>query len=197
MPVEFRLLSGDALRPFIDDLARLRITVFREYPYLYDGSPEYEAGYLDGHVRSAWSLCLLVIDEGRVVGASTGLPLLDEAEAFQQPFLAQGWNPERIFYFGESVVLPEYRSAALYLRFFEERERFARGLGRFDWAAFCALRRPPEHSARPVSYRSPDAFWLQRGFTPQPSLQTEYHWRDIGEQRETAKLMMFWLKELT
>jgi len=197
MPVEIRLLSGDALRPFIDDLVRLRITVFREYPYLYDGSPEYEAGYLDGHVRSAWSLCVLVIDEGRVVGASTGLPLLDESEAFQQPFLAQGWNPERIFYFGESMVLPEYRSADLDLRFFEERERFARGLGRFDWAAFCALRRPPEDAARPASYRSPDAFWLQRGFTPQPSLQTEYRWCDIGAQRETAKAMMFWLKELS
>ncbi len=197
MPIEFRLLSGGALRPFIDDLARLRITVFRDYPYLYDGGPEYEAGYLDSHVRSAWSLCVLVIDEGRVVGASTGQPLVDEAEALQQPLLAQGWNPERIFYFGESVVLPEYRSTAFDLRFFEERERFARGLGRFDWAAFCALRRPPEHAARPAGYRSPDAFWLQRGFTPQPSLRIEYHWRDIGGQRETAKSMMFWLKELS
>ncbi|MCP1625477.1 hypothetical protein J2T47_004233 [Pseudomonas nitroreducens] len=197
MPIEFRLLSGDAIRPFIDDLARLRITVFREYPYLYDGSPEYEAGYLDSHVRSAWSLCVLVIDEGRVVGASTGLPLPDESEALQQPFLVQGWNPERIFYFGESLVLPEYRSADLELHFFEERERFARSLDRFDWCAFCALRRQPDHFARPASYRSPDAFWLQRGFTPQPSLQTEYHWRDIGEQRETAKSMMFWLKDLS
>lgn len=197
MPLDIRLLSGDALRPFIDDLARLRITVFREYPYLYDGSPEYEAGYLHSHVRSAWSLCVLVIDEGRVVGASTGLPLQDEAEAFQQPFLAQGWNPQRIFYFGESVVLPEYRGADLDLRFFEERERFARGLDRFDWCAFCALRRSPEHPAKPASYRTPDAFWLQRGFTPQPGLHADYRWRDLGEPSETVKSMVFWLKELT
>ncbi|MFS2124838.1 GNAT family acetyltransferase [Pseudomonas sp. Pseusp97] len=197
MPQDIRLLSGEAIRPFIDDLARLRISVFREYPYLFDGSPEYEAGYLDAHVRSAWSLCVLVLDQGRVVGAATALPLQDEAEAFQRPFLEQGWNPERIFYFGESVVLPPYRSAELDLRFFEERERFARGLKRFDWCTFCALRRPPEQGARPAGYRSPDAFWLQRGFTPQPSLQTEHHWRDVGEQRDTAKSMMFWLKELS
>ncbi|WP_236199335.1 GNAT family acetyltransferase [Pseudomonas pseudonitroreducens] len=197
MPVEFRLLSGEAIRPFIDDLARLRITVFKEYPYLYDGSPEYEAGYLDSHVRSAWSLCVLLLDEGRVVGASTGLPLQDEAEALQRPFLQQGWNPERIFYFGESVVLPEYRSTVLDLRFFEERERFTRDLKRFDWCAFCALQRSPGHPAKPAGYRTHDAFWLQRGFTPQPGLRAEYRWRDQGESSETAKSMVFWLKQLT
>lgn len=198
MPLDIHLLSGEAIRPFIDDLVRLRIEVFREYPYLFDGNPDYEAGYLDAYVRSAWSLGVLLFDGGKVVGAATGLPLQDEAEAFQRPFLEQGWNPERIFYFGESVVLPEYRSVDLDLRLFADRERFARGLNRFDWCAFCALRRPRDHPARPASYRDPDAFWLQRGFTPQPGLQAEYRWCDIGgEQQATAKPMVFWLKELT
>lgn len=197
MPTEIRLLSGEAIRPYIDDLARLRITVFRDYPYLYDGSPEYEANYLETYVRSAWSLCVLVLDGGRVVGASTGLPLQDETEAFQRPFLERGWNPDRLFYFGESVLLREYRNAGLGLRFFEERERYARSLHRFDWCAFCAVQRPQDHPARPADYRTLDAFWLQRGFTPRPELQTQYRWRDVGEQWETAKPMQFWLKELT
>lgn len=197
MPIEFRLLRGEAIRPFIDDLARLRITVFREFPYLYDSSPESETHYLDACVRSAWSLCVLVLDEGRVVGAATGLPLQDEAEDVQRLFLERGWNPERIFCFGESVLLPAYRSGEPDLRFFDERERYARGLQRFDWCAFCALQRSLAHPARPAGYRTPDEFWLQRGFTPHPALRTEYHWRDIGEAFESAKPMSFWLKELS
>lgn len=197
MPLEFRLLRGDAIRPFIDDLARLRVTVFREFPHLNDGSAEYEVGYLDTHVRSAWSLCVLVLDQGRLVGAATALPLQEESEALQRPFLLLGWNPDRVFYFGESVLLPEYRNGELEQRLFEEREDHARSLQRFDWCAFCAVQRPQDHPARPAGYRTPDAFWLQRGFTPQPGLQAEYRWRDIGEPGETSKSVMFWLKELS
>jgi len=34
--------SGPALLPYIPELARLRIEVFRDFPYLYDGSLDYE-----------------------------------------------------------------------------------------------------------------------------------------------------------
>ena len=30
-------LTGAAITPYIDALAQLRIAIFREYPYLYDG----------------------------------------------------------------------------------------------------------------------------------------------------------------
>ena len=32
--------------PYLEDVAHLRIAVFREFPYLYDGDPGYEARYL-------------------------------------------------------------------------------------------------------------------------------------------------------
>ena len=34
--------SGAALEQYIPDLARLRIEVFRDFPYLYDGDYDYE-----------------------------------------------------------------------------------------------------------------------------------------------------------
>ncbi len=39
-----RLRSGQIL-DHLEDLTRLRIDVFREWPYLYEGSEEYERGY--------------------------------------------------------------------------------------------------------------------------------------------------------
>jgi len=137
--MDIELLQGPQIAPHIEDLARLRITVFREFPYLYDGSLDYEAEYLDTYVRSADSLCVLVRDEGRVVGASTALPLADETPEFQQPFLAAGWDPTRIFYCAESVLLPGWRGLGLGVRFFAEREAHARKLARIGGSAEAQL----------------------------------------------------------
>lgn len=194
--MDIRLLRGAEIEPHIDDLARLRIQVFREFPYLYDGNLDYEAEYLATYVRSADSLCVLVLDAGQVVGASTALPLQDETEEFQQPFVAAGWNPARIFYCAESVVLPAWRGRGLGVRFFAEREAHARRLGRFDWCAFCAVQRAADHPRRPADYQPLDAFWARRGYRHHPELYTQYHWRDLDEAEESAKPMSFWLKEL-
>jgi GNAT superfamily N-acetyltransferase len=194
--MHIRLLQGAAIAPHIDDLARLRLTVFREFPYLYDGTPEYEARYLTTYAESPESLFVLALDGERVVGASTGLPMADETDEFQRPFRERGWDPQRIFYFGESVLLADYRGAGLGLRFFAEREAYARRLGRFDLCAFCAVERPLDHPRRPPDYQPLNDFWARRGYRHHPELRTEYHWRDLDEQSDSAKPMSFWLKEL-
>ena len=194
--MDIQLLQGPRIAPHIDDLARLRIEVFREFPYLYDGTFDYEAEYLGTYVRSEDSLCVLVRDQGRVVGASTALPLSDETGEFQQPFVEGGRDPARIFYLAESVVLPAWRGRGLGVRFFAEREAHARRLERFDWCAFCAVQRPADHPRRPADYQPLDAFWTRRGYRHHPELHTEYHWRDLDEREESAKPMSFWLKEL-
>lgn len=194
--MQIRLLQGAAIASHIEDLARLRITVFREFPYLYDGSLAYEAEYLATYSAAPDSLCVLVLDGTRVVGASTALPLADETEEFRRPFLAAGWDCTRVFYFGESLLLPEYRHRGLGVRFFAEREAHARRLGRFDWCAFCAVERPVDHPRRPAGYRPLNEFWARRGFRHHPELRTEYRWQDLDESAESAKPMSFWLKEL-
>lgn len=194
--MQIRLLQGAAIASHIEDLARLRITVFREFPYLYDGSLAYEAEYLAAYSAAPDSLCVLVLDGARVVGAATALPLADETEEFRRPFLAAGWDCARLFYFGESLLLPEYRHRGLGVRFFVEREAHARRLGRFDWCAFCAVERPVDHPRRPAGYRPLNEFWARRGFRHHPELRTEYRWQDLDESAESAKPMSFWLKEL-
>lgn len=194
--MDIRLLHGSAIAPYIDDLARLRIAVFREFPYLYEGSPDYEVDYLSTYAQSHDSLFVLALEQGRVVGASTGLPLADETETCKRPFVEGGWNPQRIFYFGESVLLPEYRGQGLGVRFFSEREAYARRLERFDWCAFCAVERPQEHPRRPADYAPLNAFWSKRGYQHHPELRTEFVWQDLDDSVESAKPMSFWIKEL-
>ncbi|MDG4553317.1 MAG: GNAT family N-acetyltransferase [Candidatus Competibacter sp.] len=189
-------LSGSAIVPHLPELARLRIHVFREFPYLYQGNAAYEEKYLKIYAGTPDSVLVLVQDEERVAGASSGLPLAAEPPWVIEPFLALGHDPRRIFYYGESVLLPEYRGQGLGKRFFEEREAHVRGLGRFDLICFCAVERPTDHPRRPAGYRPLDTLWNRYGFVKHPELRATFSWRDLDEDAESPKSMVFWLKRL-
>ena len=189
-------LSGKSIERYLPELARLRVTVFREFPYLYDGNQEYEEKYLATYVDVPDSVMVLVWDGATVVGASSGLPMAVETPETLQPFLDHGYDPKRIFYYGESVLLPEYRGHGLGKRFFEEREAHVRALERFELLCFCAVERPSDHPRRPADYVPLDAFWNRRGFVKYPELHTTFIWQDLDEATESPKPMVFWLKPL-
>ena len=196
MTVQLERISGEAIRPWAEEVARLRIQIFREWPYLYDGDMKYEQQYLETYIQSPRSVFVLARDGDRFVGAATGLPLEDEEDAFVQPFIDQGYEPAEIFYFGESVLLPKYRGQGIGVRFFGEREAHARELGGFRYCCFCAVERPADHPLRPADYQPLDDFWKKRGYEPVPQLRTHYPWKDIDQAEETAKPMNFWMGEL-
>jgi len=185
------------LAAHIADLARLRIAVFREFPYLYDGSDAYEQHYLQTYLKEPDSIVVLVYDGEQAVGATTGIPMQAETPEFQQPFIEQGYDPARIFYCAESVLLPAYRGRGIYPRFFTAREGHARTLGRFDWSCFCCVQRPPDHPRRPADYVPLDQVWRKFGYQCHDELNTTYTWKDLDEAVESAKPMVFWLKALT
>lgn len=197
MTLRYLNLQGAQLADWISELARLRIRVFREFPYLYDGDEAYEARYLQTYLQSPRSLMVLVFDGEQVVGASSGLPLSDETAEVQAPFRQAGMTLARVFYCGESVLLPKYRGLGAGVEFFRRREAHAKALGGFDTSVFCAVQRPLDHPRRPANYRPLDDFWQHRGYQRYPQLQTTFSWQDLDETRESAKPMVFWLKHLT
>lgn len=189
-------VTGEALRPHLADVARLRIAVFREWPYLYEGDAAYEERYLGRYAAAPGAAIVLAFDGERVVGASTCLPLVEEGEAVQAPFRAAGWDLARVFYFGESVLLPEYRGRGLGVGFFVEREAHARRFRGIDTAAFCAVVRDQNDPRKPAGYVPLDAFWRKRGYTPAPELVCTMSWKEIGTADETPHRLAFWLKRL-
>lgn len=195
-PLDVRCYNGAAIEPWLDDLARLRIAVFRDWPYLYDGDTDYEADYLRIYLQSPRSVAVLAFDEDRVVGASTGLPLVDESEAFVTPFDGVSIPPNEVFYCGESVLLPAYRGRGIGHRFFDEREAHARSYGDYAWTAFCAVDREPNHPRRPAFHRGNDAFWTKRGYRQRPELHARLPWRELGQRGEVDHTLTFWLRPL-
>jgi len=196
--IRIETLTSAGIPDWIDALATLRTRVFREYPYLYDGSDAYEREYLAHYAASSRAVVVLALDDShvdpRAVGCSTGLPLTDADEEFNAPFERHGPPPAKVFYFGESVLLPEYRGRGLGHRFFDARETHAAGLG-FSITAFCAVDRPADHPRRPSKYRPLDGFWQRRGYRRVPELQARFGWKEIGQDQETDHRLTFWLRD--
>jgi GNAT superfamily N-acetyltransferase len=189
-------LSGEALVRELDALAALRIEVFRAYPYLYEGSLAYEQKYLRGFASSPESTLVVARDGGEIVGASTAMPLLSHADEVVPPLLAAGFDPARVYYFGESVLRASHRGRGIGHRFFDLREEAAREHG-YALATFCAVVRSADDPRRPPDDRSLEPFWMRRGYIKRPDIMATFRWRDIGQPAESDKKMVFWLKELS
>lgn len=196
MPVEVRQLTGGEFHAAIPALAELRIRIFRTWPYLYDGDREYENRYLKRFVGADRAFLAAAFDGSTIVGAATAAPLLGEAHEFRAPFEIRGFDVSKIFYFAESLLLPEYRGNGIGHSFFDVRENHARSFGSYSHAVFCGVAREPDHPSRPEGYRPLDAFWQKRGYNRLDGVVTEYSWKDLGDVVETPKLMQFWMREL-
>ena len=193
--VTIETVSGAAIMPHLDDLARLRIEVFAGWPYLYQGDAGYERDYLRAYADSPGSVVVLARDGDAVVGASTGIPLADDSAAFQAPFLARGIDPATVFYCGESVLLPQYRRRGIGHAFFDTRHAHARALGGLAWSAFAAVDRDAGDPRRPHGHRDHDAFWQGRGYRRQDDMRMQLRWHEAG-RGEIDHILTFWLRPL-
>lgn len=195
MTVTLRRLQGADLTDALDDLAALRIGVFRDWPYLYDGDLAYERSYLDVYRTDADAIVVAAYDGARMVGAATGSPLLTHAEDFRAAFDTPPVPLDQIFYCAESVLDPACRGQGIGHQFFDLREAHARKLGA-RFVTFCALIRPETHPLRPAAPRDLAPFWRKRGYAPLAGIVARFVWKDVDSDTQTEKSLQFWGRAL-
>lgn len=186
-------LVGKEIQEILPELGALRIQVFRDFPYLYEGNLAYEENYLQIYTSSEESIVVGIYDDNRLIGATSGMPLKHETTEIQKAFISTDISVETVFYFGESILLPNYRGNGLGHLFFDKREQHAIDLG-YTTTAFCSVIRPENHPFKPSEYRDNSAFWIKRNYLPQDEMICQMSWLDRGETEETVKDLQFWIK---
>ena len=192
---EVRPLSRDEITAHLGDVAALRIAVFRDWPYLYDGNLDHERQYVASYRDHPGALLVAAFDTGRLIGASTSTPLEDQSPAIVAALRAVGLRAEQVLWGPESALLAPYRGKGIGHRFFDHREAHARAMDR-SHVAFASILRREDHPARPANARSNDAFWQGRGYAPLPGARVEFGWKDVGDASESLKTLQIWLKAL-
>jgi GNAT superfamily N-acetyltransferase len=186
-------LTGLEILVALNALSDLRIRVFAEWPYLYEGDAHYEADYLREFAVAPDAVLVAASDGARIVGAATASPMHAQSDEVRAPFEQRGIATDGLFYFGESVLLSEYRGQGIGHAFFDLREAQARACGAAS-ACFAAVMREEGHPARPSDYLPLDGFWRRRGYAPIAGFVSHFEWRDHGEAEETPKPMQYWLR---
>lgn len=194
---DFIFLQGRELENYLDILAELRLEVFKDFPYLYEGDKNYEYNYLSTYIDSPKSLVTLVKSKGRVIAATTCLPLSDEISEIRQPYELAGYDTEKVFYFGESIVLPEFRGNKIGSEFFRVREEHTKEyLPDGDWMSFCAVHRESNHPLRSDSYKDLNSYWQRKGFSKNENIKIQLKWKDLDKDHSDKKTLYAWLKPI-
>ncbi len=193
--MDFKIYKGKEISAIIEDLAALRIQVFQEFPYLYEGNEVFEFEYLNKYIESSFSFIFTIWDNEKLIGASTCIALRDEAPEVIEPFEKANLDLETIIYFGESILLKEYRNQGYGKIFMQKRIEFAQSFSWCNEVYFCSIERPENHPLKPIGYKNLHKFWLSQGFNP-TALSSVFVWKDINESVETEKKMNFWKKAI-
>lgn len=172
--------------------------MFREFPYLYDGSLAYETTYLKLYATAPGAIVVVAYDtpaRNRIVGAATALPLSAEHDELLAAFRAASLPIDGVYYCAESVLEPAWRGRGIGHVFFDHREAQARALG-FREVCFLSVIRPRDHPRRPSDFRPLDAFWRKRGYAPVEGFEASFSWQDLDEATATPKPMTLWRRSL-
>jgi GNAT superfamily N-acetyltransferase len=194
------ILSGKQLLPMLDEVARFRLKLFREFPYLYEGTEEYEKNYLQIFVENPHALLILFKINDQIVGIATGLPLHMEGEIFKEAienFKKAHFNPEQCYYIGEVLVLPEFRGRFFSFKFIKEIENKIKDWG-YKYICFMTVVRDKHDPRQPGNYRDLLPLWQrlryqQTDITLNPVYPTI---QPDGKVLEVANPMIFWIKKL-
>jgi GNAT superfamily N-acetyltransferase len=193
--IRTEFFTGPGLASQIAPLSALRIAVFREWPYLYDGTMDSEQGFMQGFAATQGAGIAIAFDGHEAVGASTCLPMTAEDDHVKAPFLAAGLDPARFCYFGESVLLARYRGQGIGVKFFALREAHACAMPGVTTATFCAVQRPSLHPLRPANTVPLDNFWRKRGYLP-TDLTCNMQWKQVDSSEKVPNTLRFWMKSL-
>lgn len=191
--IRFTIQQGKEIYPYIQDLARLRISIFREYPYLYDGNDTYEAKYLSKFSEVEDTYVVLIFDNDKVIGAFTGIPIRFEDETIVKHIPQDKVNDT--YYLSEILLDKNYRGKGIGAQLLHQLEDKIISLKKYKRFYFASVIRPENHPEKPKDYKSLDTMWLSNGYQP-TSFTCTLSWKEISEEVETEKTLALWEKEI-
>ena len=193
MPMLMTMLVGGQIAEMIPTIAQLRITSFKGYPYLYNGTLESEYEYLETYKNNEHALVVYGDDPRK--GLMQGAPLTAIFPSATPIFEAAQLNPE-YFYYCEEIILP-LDKMTLILQMFAAVEDQAKKWG-YKNVCLITHKGQENHSLKPDNYQSVEPLFEKIGFIKTHlSMQDTYStFCQDGSVQQREHEFVFWIKKL-
>ena len=199
-PYTIKLLTKEEVKPLLPFVATLRINIFREYPYLYDGNLKEEMDDLEQCAQVPHNALAIAYHKETPIGFLYGIPLIEFKSHFENPvvdlFKDKNLAPETCYYFADVIILPEHRGNGLTKKLFDTLEIYAQEQG------YCSASFITEshdiHPLKPVDYKPLEPLWKYLQYK-KTGLQSEGSWlthqpdKSVTKQKHVADI---WFKQL-
>ncbi|NGX45983.1 MAG: hypothetical protein K940chlam2_01164 [Chlamydiae bacterium] len=189
------VLKGKDILPYLDQVAQLRMGIYREWPYLYEGDLATEKNYLKVYAEAKDSLLVVATEGDQVIGIAIGLPLNESIEQIQDVFREKQVSMENCYYFADEVLIKEYRGQ-IGLTMNQKFEQAVGELKRYGEIYGFEIVREANDPRKPEGYRSLDPLWEKLGYGVIPGWEAHVEWLDVGDAEKTSHLMRFRKKSM-
>ena len=198
--ISYKVFIGNEGAHLIGIVSDMRITYFREFPYMYKGNLEYEKEYISELTSHKKSMIVTASINSKIVGISTALPLTSDADILKEVynlFEKKSYAPKEIYYYGEVIVLPSYRRKGIANQLYHLHEQQALKW-KYKYACLAVVVRDKDDPRKPNQYLSTDIIWPKLGFKKE-NIYFNYHWPTVlsdGQVKDVQNTMVFWTKKI-
>ncbi|MFA8450044.1 MAG: GNAT family N-acetyltransferase [Bacteroidales bacterium] len=187
-------LKKEQIKEVIPFLSKLRIKIFKEYPYLYDGDLEYEKEYLNTYANSKNAFVISLSLNNRIIGACTAIPLLEEVDEFKTPLTKENYKIEELFYIGEIILEKEFRNCGKGKELMQTAITYIKNnYPKYKKIIICTVNRDNNSYPIPNEYKDLKYLWEKFNFKKLERPIAYFSWKEINETEESLKPMNFWI----
>lgn len=191
-----QLVKGKELLANIAELAKLRLKIFREYPYLYEGDSASEESYLSLFASSSDAFFIVAKGESQLVGAISGIPLDFAQKEIRDAFCQSTIESGGYYALCDILVLKEHRNRKIGSILYKEFENQLLKMKRYTKLVLWQIVRAQDDPRRPNDYFSLDDFWRKKGFIKHPELVCYIPWKEVSDEKAISHRFEFWVKEM-
>ncbi|MCE5319258.1 MAG: GNAT family N-acetyltransferase [Parachlamydia sp.] len=197
--IDYKLLFGQQIRDYASVISPL-LGIFAEWPYLYQQSdPLEDVKYiLERYADQPDSVVCIAFDGKIAVGAAMGVPLTQAPQHYRDAFPENERRPD-IFYWGEMVVLKEYRGEHIATELLTQLGRHVTESGKYKAICFASVEREADYRLshhKPAKYVSLDVLWKRFGFEKRLDIRMQGKWTVLKEDADSLHEMFVWWKRL-
>ncbi len=194
------ILIGIQILGISNDIPLTWLNTFKQYPYLYKGTPEEAQQYFEYFASNAQGLVVHAKVDDNLAGFITGVPLLanERFKGISSLFQTTNLDPTLSYYLSDAIVLASYRNKGVAKNLFRLLEEKVRSWG-YKNICLATSEREENHPLKPSNYTNSDEVWKHLGYT-KTSMKINHEWITIIDEKENAELrenvLVFWIKEL-